>query len=87
MIGIKGDPRYTSRKWRLTIAGIILYTAIHLVNAGAVLVCLNNEWLNAASATTIWTSSLTIWSGGMIWIMGQYLIVNATQNIKDRRNG
>lgn len=79
MIEKATDGRDSSRKWRLAVGGIILYTAIHIVNAGAILGALGIGWLTESGAVSLWTHSVTVWSGGVIFFAGLYKASNVLQ--------
>ena len=73
------DPRLSSRKWTLAKGSMILYTAMHILNLWVALAAAHNEWIDSAALKDLWSSSLTIWSGGIVLILGLYFGVNAVQ--------
>jgi len=73
------DGRDSSRKWRLAIFGILLYTFIHLVNAGGILLAAHNKWVMADGVVSLWTHSVTVWSGGVVFFAGLYKAANVLQ--------
>jgi hypothetical protein len=81
------DGRDSSRKWRLVVGGILLYTFVHLINAAAVLVALWKQWLADGGAVSLWTHSLTTWSAGVIFFAGLYKAANVAQKWGEHRNG
>lgn len=78
------DLRYSSRKWILTRWSMALYTVIHLMNAGMLLVARHNGWLDQNSLQVLWSSSLTIWSIGIGTIIGLYFGVNLGQKFAEK---
>lgn len=72
------DPR-ASRKWALTKGALILYTLMHILNLGVALLTRWVGWLDNAALQSQWTTSLTIWSGGVIFILGLYFGANVVQ--------
>jgi len=79
MIRKAGDDRDSSRKWRLVIGGILLYTAVHFVNAGGILLAAALDWIESGDARQLWTHSVTIWSGGVVFFAGIYTAGNVVQ--------
>lgn len=72
------DPT-TSRKWRLVVGGILLYTVVHLINAGTILLALWRHWIADAGAVALWTHSITVWSAGVVFFAGLYQAANVIQ--------
>lgn len=73
------DLRYSSRKWRLVNSTVRLYTLVHLLNAATLILSLDREWLGESFVKDLWTTSLMIWSAGVLAIVGWYFKVNVDQ--------
>ena len=79
------DPR-ASRKWALTKAVLVLYTGMHILNLGLAFLARWLGGLDNSALQTQWTSSLTIWSAGVVFIIGLYFGANVAQD-KFRNGG
>jgi hypothetical protein len=76
--------RYTSRKWKLVNDTVRLYTLVHIMNAASLLLMLDRKWLGDSFVKDLWTTSLTVWSAGVLMIVGWYMKKNVDQkNITD----
>lgn len=73
------DQRYSSRKWQLCRETVRLYTLIHLLNAVTLLLTLERKWLGDSFVKDLWTTSLMIWSAGVLAIVGWYMKKNVDQ--------
>ena len=80
------DGRDSSRKWRLVIGGILLYTFVHFVNAAGIGLAVALDWIESADARLLWTHSVTIWSGGVVFFAGIYTAGNVAQKFS-QENG
>lgn len=73
------EVRFSSRKWKLVNDGVRLYTLVHLLNASTLMLCLDREWLGESFVKDLWTTSLTIWSAGVLAIIGWYMKKNVDE--------
>lgn len=71
--------RYSSRKWILTKWSMALYTAVHLLNAGVLLVARYKDWIDTGALQPLWSSSLSTWSLGVGAIIAMYFGANVVQ--------
>ena len=73
------EVRYSSRKWELVKKTVWLYTGIHLLNAAILIGVMYLEWLPDVMVKDIWLASLTIWSAGVLAVVGWYMKKNVDQ--------
>ena len=73
------EMRYSSRKWELVNKTIWVYTGVHLLNAIILIVVMYLKWLPDGMVKDIWIASLTIWSAGMLAVIGWYMKKNVDQ--------
>lgn len=71
--------RYASRKWILVNKGVRLYTLVHLLNMAMIQLAMARTWLPEELVKDLWISSLTIWSAGMLAIIGWYMKKNVDE--------
>ena len=71
--------RYSSRKWELVNRTVKIYTGVHLLNAVILVAAMYLKWLPPELVKVIWVASLTIWSAGMLAVVGWYMKMNVNQ--------
>ena len=81
-----GNERFASRKWILTKWGLVMYTAVHLINAAAVLWAANKTLLPKSAVEELWTGSLTVWSVGVAALIAIYMTGNVASTVANRFN-
>ena len=79
------EVRYSSRKWELVNRTVKIYTGVHLLNAAILIIAMYLKWLPPELIKTIWIASLTIWSAGVLAVVGWYMKMNVNQ--KSIKNG
>jgi len=79
--------KYASRKWILVNKGVRLYTLIHLLNMATIQLTMHREWLPGGMVKDLWVSSLTIWSAGMLAIIGWYMKKNVDEKVLKNGSG
>lgn len=80
------ERRYSSRKWKLVNDTVRIYTLIHLLNAATLMLTLDRGWLSESFVKDLWTTSLTIWSAGVLAIVGWYMKKNVDEK-KEKDGG
>ena len=81
------EDRYLSRKWILVKWGLLLYTAVHILNGLMILFARWLKLLGESSVEPLWSSSLTIWSAGVGAIILIYMGGNVADTMAENRRG
>ncbi len=79
------DPRYTSRKWILVNRIIRLYTYVHLLNMALLMSARYNKFLDGELLKSLWFTSLSTWSLGVVTAAGWYVKQNIDQKKINRK--
>jgi hypothetical protein len=70
------DPRYSSRKWKLAVWGLTMYTVVHIGNVWTIILAGYMKLLPKAALEPLWTGSVTVWSAGVAALLAIYMTGN-----------
>jgi hypothetical protein len=74
------DPS-ASRKWKLVNKQTMIFIVAYALTVVSVLVALKASLIDSGGAVSLWSTSLTMFSGGVLGVTGWYF----TENVKQKK--
>jgi len=73
--------RSASRKWKLVNQQTVIFVVAYAATVISILVALKASLIDSGAAASLWSTSLTMFSGGVLGVTGWYF----TENVKQKK--